>query len=147
MSKRKITILSDDFDFLPNIFIEDDSNPNKELEKTNIFHHVETYEIDTLEQENQQYRFVSFCRGDLDNFINDFDWADAIYFDYGAAAASVGYSLDSVIDYWNRFLLNYIKEHPSKEYYCFSLIDHFFEDEGEEMKELGVIFYSLKRYQ
>lgn len=67
--------------------------------------------------------------------------ADVITFDYGGfqqmANWGGGYS---IVDYWNRFFLQQIEDHPNKDWRCVSALNTFEDDDKVRLEELGVKF-------
>lgn len=67
--------------------------------------------------------------------------SDVIVFDYGGLyqMAVFGGGM-CIVDYWNRFFIKQIEEHPSKNWRCFSALNTFDYDEKENLEKLGVQF-------
>lgn len=67
--------------------------------------------------------------------------ADVITFDYGGfqqmASWGAGYS---IVDYWNRFFVQQISDHPNKDWRCVSNLETFEDDDRKLLEELGVKF-------
>lgn len=67
--------------------------------------------------------------------------ADIIVFDFGGfqqmGTMGGGYSL---VDYWNRFFMEQIRENPSKDWRCVSCLQTFEDEDKEKLKALGVYF-------
>ena len=76
--------------------------------------------------------------GDYDQTIRpEVEWADVVILDYGGIPViGMGGLIDSV----NKYFEFLIKEHPSKEWWCVSLIDTFDWDVQEQLEQIGVKF-------
>ncbi len=67
--------------------------------------------------------------------------ADVITFDFGGFRMMAQYGARwSIVDYWNRFFIKLIENHPSKDWRCTSALRTFEEEDREMLEGLGVHF-------
>jgi len=68
---------------------------------------------------------------------NAVESSDIIVFDYGGLC---GVGLSGLVDYYNRFFMELVREHPNKDWRCISALDTFEQPDREELESLGVNF-------
>jgi len=69
---------------------------------------------------------------------NAVESAGVIYFDYGGLM--YWGSFGGLVDYWNRFFVKLIEDHPNKKWFCRSALNTFDDEDKKNLKDLGVNF-------
>ena len=95
-----------------------------------------------------EFESVSIIHGDrltiCERITSLIETADVVYFDYGGLTSGVCFhGIGDFIDYWNRFFINQIEEHPNKKWFCVSAVNTFREEDRKQLEAVGVEFHKI----